>query len=96
MEVFILLLMAFLTLFNTFWVTRSLRNYHIPVIIRQTTVSVWLQRMSVGNGIFFLTWLISGTLPYLSLVHVGIKCLNTTTSSVDLAWTDSMQYMLAV
>ena len=42
MEVFILGLMAFLLLFNTFWVTHSLRNYHIPVIVRNTTVSWWL------------------------------------------------------
>ena len=72
-----MLLMAYLTLFNTFWVTRSLRNYHIPVMVRKSTVSVWLQRMTVGNLIFFVTWLISGTLPYLSLVHNGIKCLKT-------------------
>jgi len=96
MEVFILGLMAFLLLFNTFWVTHSLRNYHIPVIVRNTTVSWWLQRMTVGNVIFFVTWLISGTLPYLSLVMIGSKCLSTTTSDVDLAWTDQMQYMLAV
>ena len=77
-QVFILILMTFITLVNTFWMAYSLRPYHIPVFLRGAKTTDWHERFRISNAFFTFTWLLSGCMPSLNFTDYGEKCLAAT------------------
>lgn len=70
-EIFILLVMTFVTIFNTFWIATHLRPYHIPLFLRGVNTTEWFDRQRANNAFFTFVWLITGCMPNLNFVGIG-------------------------
>ena len=76
-EVGVMLLMAGLSIFNTFYVNARMKGYQIPVLFRGAETNEWYDRMRIHNGIFFMIGILGGCLPNLAFFTFGEICLNT-------------------
>ena len=86
-QVFILLLMTAITLTNKFWVSFYLRPYHIPLFLRGAKTTEWHDRFRISNSLYVFCWLLSGCIPALNFIDIGVKCLHATNNDITLGYT---------
>ena len=96
-EVGIMLLMAGLTVLNTFYVNSRMKGYQIPVLFRGAETNEWYDRMRIHNLLFFSICVLGGCLPNLAFFTFGEICLNTMDPDLmPVEVSDKYQYLVVV